>query len=483
MSGVSPSRLIVVSNRVATPSEGKSPSGGLAVAVMAALKTTGGIWFGWSGQTTEQPTPDLHRAKVGKVTFATADLTPQDHDEYYNGYSNSTLWPLFHYRVNLAEFTRRTAQGYRRVNQYLAGKLAPLIQENDTVWVHDYHLIPFAEELRTMGFGQRMGFFLHIPFPTPELMVTLPGHDDLVRSLCAYDVVGFQTPSDRNNFVSYLLRECGAELIHEKMIAAFGRKIWVDAYPISIETPDIERIAEESIASRPAQRLIESIGKRDLILGVDRLDYSKGIPERFQAIDALMENYPDNRGKTVFMQIAPPSRTSVKEYQTIRAELESLAGRINGAYADLDWIPVRYLNKSFTRRTLMGFLRAAKVGLVTPLRDGMNLVAKEFVAAQDPDDPGVLVLSRFAGAADELKDGAVLVNPHDVEGTADQIQRALMMSLDERQGRHTAMLDILRDRDIERWQRRFLTQLAAAPFTGGEPDANTGRQPAKMRVV
>lgn len=460
------SRIVVVSNRVAPIAEGKASSGGLAVAVLAALRKSGGIWFGWSGNVTESPSAQPVISESGKLASATVDLTQRDYEEYYNGFANSTLWPLFHYRLDLTEFSRRTYAGYHRVNSLFASRLAPMLREDDMVWVHDYHLIPFGEQLRQMGYRQRMGFYLHTPWPVPEILVALPNHETLVRSLCAYDVVGFQTERDRAAFISYLLQEAGAEIREDGLVSAYGRTLRVQAFPISIETPDIEKLAAAVAGSRQVERLRDSLKDRDLIIGVDRLDYSKGLPQRFQAFNDLLEHYPDNRGGVTFMQVAPPTRTEVPEYTDIRRELETLAGHINGLFAEFDWMPIRYLNRSFARRTLLGFYRSARIGLVTPLRDGMNLVAKEYVAAQDPEDPGVLVLSRFAGAAPELNGGALIVNPYDVEGVAESLQRGLTMPLDERRERHQAMMSVLRECDIGHWRERFVDALSAAPYSG-----------------
>ncbi len=458
------SRIVVVSNRVAPVDEGKASSGGLAVAVLAALKRAGGIWFGWSGEIAENSSGSPGIRQVGRLTYATIDLTQRDYEEYYNGFANSTLWPLFHYRLDLTEFSRRTYAGYLRVNSLFASKLAPMLRDTDMIWVHDYHLIPFGEQLRQMGFDQRMGFFLHTPWPVPEMLLALPNHDSLVRSLCAYDVVGFQTEGDRKAFVDYLIREVGGEIVDGNRIRAFGRTLRVEAFPISVETREIESQAAQSAGSRQIERLRVSLAGRELIVGVDRLDYSKGLPQRFQAFEELFEHYPANRGQVTFMQIAPPTRTEVAEYAQIRRELETMAGHINGKFAEFDWMPIRYLNKSFPRRRLLGFYRCARIGLVTPLRDGMNLVAKEYVAAQDPDDPGVLVLSRFAGAAPELAVGAIIVNPYDVEGVAESLQRALNMPREERRERHAAMMKVLRENDISHWRERFVQALEAAPY-------------------
>lgn len=470
------SRLVVVSNRVAVPSKSSGGAGGgLAVALKAALKESGGIWFGWSGEVADQPAtePDIKRSD--SITYATLDLTPDDRASYYNGFSNSTLWPLFHYRLDLTDFTRQTYGGYMRVNGMFAARLLPMLDPADRIWVHDYHLMPFAEHLRNMGVQARMGFFLHTPFPVPEVLTALPNHETLLRSMCAYDLIGFQTRTDREAFVGYLVREAHGERLGDDLIRAYGRTLKAGVYPISVETAEIARVAAEAYRSRHSERMRESLVDKQLIIGVDRLDYSKGLVKRFEAFENLLEHYVDNRGRVVFMQIAPPSREDVKEYIEIRQELEAKAGHINGAYADFDWMPIRYLNKGFSRRNLLGFYRTAEIGLVTPLRDGMNLVAKEYVAAQDPEAPGVLILSRFAGAAEELATGALIVNPYDVEAVAQALQRALTMPLEERRQRHEAMMAVLGSNDIRHWWRRFTEDLTAAPFADDDP---TGRPAA-----
>lgn len=461
-------RLVVVSNRVAPVEEGKQAVGGLAVAVLAALKRTGGIWFGWSGQVGTEVSEEPILVQVGRLTYATLDLRQRDYEDYYTGFANSTLWPLLHYRLGLLSYSRRTHDGYQRVNNWFARRLAPLLRADDRVWVHDYHLIPFADQLRALGMEQRMGFFLHTPFPAPEVLVALPSHEPLVRALCAYDVVGFQTEGDLRCFVNYILFEAGGEVVDRGpaggfLVRAFGRTLLARAFPISIDTETLVTLANVATHSRHAERLRASLVGRDLIIGVDRLDYSKGLPNRFEAFHHLLETFPDLRGRVSFMQIAPPSREEVPEYVAIRHELEAAAGRINGRFAEFDWVPLRYLNKSFSRRTLAGFYRHARIGLVTPLRDGMNLVAKEYVACQDPADPGVLVLSRFAGAAREL-DSALLVNPFDVEGVADSLRRGLTMPLEERQERHAAMMWSLRRNDISHWRESCVAALDQAPY-------------------
>jgi trehalose 6-phosphate synthase len=427
--------------------------------VLDALRQEGGIWFGWSGKVTEhEPSaPDIF--DVGRLTYATLDLSERDHEEYYNGFANRSIWPLFHYRLDLAEFNRRYLAGYQRVNALFANKLMPLLRDDDRVWVHDYHLIPMAEQLRQHGCHQKIGFFLHIPWPATEVLLALPSHRTLVRAICAYDLVGFQTESDRENFAEYVVKELGGTDLGGGRIEIFGKTVKTGAYPISIDAEGLARMAEEAATSRQSQRLRESVRDRDLIIGVDRLDYSKGLVARVETFEHLLKAYPSNRGRVVFLQIAPPSRSDVPEYMQIRRELESIYGRVNSTYAEFDWTPIRYLNKGFSRRMLTGFFRAASIGLVTPLRDGMNLVAKEYVASQEPENPGVLVLSRFAGAALEM-DGAVIVNPYDVEGVAEALQEALAMPLDERKDRWSRMFEHLKTHDITRWRRDYLTALA-----------------------
>jgi trehalose 6-phosphate synthase len=452
-------RLVVVSNRVGRPRPSTAGEGGLAVAMRSALKEYGGLWFGWSGNVAESDPSQPTITHAGSTIFATLDLTQRDYREYYYGYGNRTLWPLFHYRLDLTELSRRDFAGYQRVNTLFAHHLVSLLTPDDVIWVHDYHLIPMAEQLRHMGINQRIGFFLHIPWPPLQILLALPNHHEIVRALSAYDLVGFQTAEDVRAFCEYIEEEAGGR-VSDGTVTAFGRTFQVGAFPISIDTEEVAEFARNAAQGRQVERLAASLHGRVLVIGVDRLDYSKGIVQRFEAFEHLLRSYPENLGHVVLMQIAPPSRADVPEYAEIRHSLEMIAGRINGAYAEFDWAPVRYLNKGFSRKVLMGFLRSARVGLVTPLRDGMNLVAKEYVASQNPDDPGVLVLSRFAGAAREL-DSALIVNPYDIEDVGEALQRALTMSIAERKDRWRRMMNLLRKRDVTTWRQEFLNALAA----------------------
>ena len=456
------SRLVVVSNRVAAVKQSRpGAEGGLAVAVRAALRERGGIWFGWSGKVLERDYDQPTLTQAGKITYATIDLTQRDYDEYYIGFSNSTLWPLCHYRLDLTDFALRTWAGYQRVNTLFAHRLQPMLEETDVIWVHDYHFTLLAENLRSAGCKQKMGFFLHIPWPALEVLLALPQHRNIVKALCAYDLLGFQTEDHLHCFLDYIQREAGGEVGKDGTVKVFGRTLKAKAFPIGIDTEMFAQMAVESEESRQVHRLQDSLGQRDLMIGVDRLDYSKGLIKRVKAFDHLLTAYPDNRGKVVFLQINPPSRSDVAEYVEIRRELEATAGHVNGNFAEYDWVPIRYLNKSFSRRVLSGFFRVSRVGLVTPLRDGMNLVAKEFVAAQSEEDPGVLVLSRFAGAAREL-DGALIVNPYDVEGVAERMQEALTMPLEARRERWQSMYKAIAANDVTAWRESFLQALQEA---------------------
>ncbi|MCE2483452.1 MAG: trehalose-6-phosphate synthase [Alphaproteobacteria bacterium] len=457
-------RMVVVSNRVAPVNEGRAAAGGLAVAVLAALRRSGGIWFGWSGKVVAVPGETADLTESGRVARASVDLGERDYDEYYNGFANATLWPLFHYRVDLVNFERGNYAGYRRVNADFARKLTGLLRPDDIIWAHDYHLIPLGEELRRLGVRNRMGFFLHTPLPPRELLATLPVHEELMRCFSFFDLVGFQTETDRGHLCTYLAREADARVEERAggaVVRAFRRTFRVEAHPIGIDTGYVERNAAATSGIREVERLQTSLAGRRLIIGVDRLDYSKGLPQRFDAFAQLLRTYPRNLNRVSLMQVAPPTRGGVAEYAETRRTLETLAGHVNGALADVDWVPIRYLNKSFSRRTLFGFLRLARVGLVTPLRDGMNLVAMEYLASQPPDDPGALVLSRFAGAAQYLPD-SLIVNPYDVEGVAKAIQAALTMPLEERRDRWRRSMQVLRSNSVEVWYERFVTRLAKA---------------------
>lgn len=451
------SRLVVISNWVALPGENRA--GGLATGLLAALRERGGVWFGWSGRSVNEASGALHEQTDGAIRFITMDLSKADLDSYYNGFSNRALWPLLHFRLDLVDYDRDKREGYWKVNRLFADTLAPLLREDDTVWIHDYHLIPLAALLRQRGIGCRMGFFLHVPMPSADLIHALPEHRALFSALYAYDLLGFQTRRDVDRLQSYVRLFAGGSLVDADTIRTpDGRQVITSAFPIGIDTAQIARQARNAVGNKAVRSLRQSLQHRKLVIGVDRLDYSKGLPERFHGFERYLQRHPQGRGALTFLQIAPVSRGSVAEYRSLRGELEQLAGHINGAHADADWTPLRYVNQNYAHSTLTGFYREAAVGLVTPLRDGMNLVAKEYVASQNPDDPGVLVLSLLAGAADELQQ-ALLVNPHDLDGVADAIAQAADMPRAERIERWRAMMEHLQEFDIHRWQHEYLQVL------------------------
>jgi trehalose 6-phosphate synthase len=460
-------RLVVVSNRVSVPAgDGAKRAGGLEVALRPALQHNGGVWLGWSGKVA--PADELATRSVAhnNVEYVVTDLSRGDFEEYYNGFANRVLWPILHYRLDLAEFARRDLSGYFRVNDHFAAEVEKVIEDDDLIWVHDYHLIPIADALRRRGHANRIGFFLHVPLPPPEILTSLPKHEELIPLLMQYNLVGFQTEGDVGNFVRYLISECNStremrvfETAGRQITVSMnGRQTRIGSFPVGIEPRGFQRLARRNIRSPLVRELAASLGGRDLVIGVDRLDYSKGLIQRLDAFSTFLANHGDWIGKVTYLQIAPKNRSQIPEYAELEKALGSAAGRINGKYGEVSWTPIRYVNRVYSRSVLAGLYRTARVGLVTPLRDGMNLVAKEYVAAQDPDDPGVLILSRFAGAAIEFR-RALLVNPYDAESVAGAIMQALTMGLEERRARHQALLNVICDYDVDRWQREFLAAL------------------------
>ncbi len=457
-------RLIIVSNRVAVPDPAGAPvAGGMTVAVKAALKNRDGMWFGWSGNVTDEPDGEPRTVEVNKITYVLIDLSKTDIQEYYNGLANSVLWPILHYRVDLQDYSRADASGYMRVNRMFADRLGALVREGDVVWIHDYHLMLLARELRSRGHRNRIGFFLHTPCAPPDILQTLPHHREILGGLTYCDLVGFQTENDRDNFAHYLLTQGATQTRWGYEFD--GRFVQLGAFPVSIETKAYMRLARNAGRSAMVQLVRESLGGNKLVLGVDRLDYSKGIPDRIKGFERFLELNPDWHGKVTLLQLTPKSRSDIKQYGDIEAEVTGLIGKVNGRFGDAAWTPIRYVNRSYSRTVLAGLYRAADVAMVTPLRDGMNLVAKEFIAAQDADDPGVLMLSQFAGAAKEL-DRALIVNPHESDAVAAALKRALTMPREERRERHAPMIAHLLKNDIKKWAKTYLSTLSDGPPRG-----------------
>jgi len=453
------SRLVVVSNRVAVP-DTKSAAGGLAVALKEAFEAYPGMWFGWSGKVAAHPSAQPRIVDKGRVKYALMDLTSVDRQEYYSGFANRALWPTMHYRIGLADFSRSDYAGYLRVNRTFATALSQLVRPDDLIWVHDYHLIPLAAELRTLGVENRIGYFHHIPWPAPEVFATLPGSTDLLRAIMSYDLVGVHTERDADNLRRGLVQEVGATIVKNDVLQLGDRRARVKGFPIGIDLNGFQAAARRSASLPLVRQTVAGLGSRQLIIGVDRLDYSKGIPERMESFERFLISNPDQRGRVTYLQIAPTSRSEVPEYATLSRAVNDTLGRINGSLGEPGWVPIHYVTSSYPRPVLAGLYRLAKVGLVTPIRDGMNLVAKEYVAAQDPADPGVLILSKFAGAAQQLTD-ALIVNPNDKFEVAEAINTALHMSLDERIQRWTEMMKSLKTQDVAWWASSYLGALKA----------------------
>ena len=474
-------RVVVVSNRVPAPSAAGAQAGGLAVALEALMEQRGGLWFGWSGKTDQAPSPQSRILNAGRIQFATIDLTVEEHDGYYNEFSNSTLWPLLHSMAELMTFDRRHAVIYRAVNQRFAEALVPLLAVDDVVWVHDYHLMCLPAMLRERGVRAPIGYFLHIPFPSPDVLNSVPEAGALVRDLLACDLVGFQTRNDMDNFAESAVRLGNAERLNGGWLAVGTRRVRLAVFPVEIEAREFAAIAEDSWRSVPAERLRRSLAGQQLILGVDRMDPTKGLVQRLAGYRRLLEARPEFHRKITLLQIAAESRKDVVAYQDLRNQVELEAGGINSAFSEPDWTPLRLIARAGARATVAGYMREARVGLVTPLRDGMNLVAKEFIAAQDPQDPGVLVLSQFAGASHQLG-SALLVNPYDTDGMADAIAKALTMSLSERIARWRDCWNAIESATALSWGQSFLAALLRAASSHVPAETDVGVLPvSKMR--
>jgi trehalose 6-phosphate synthase len=461
-------RLVVVSNRVPLPSSGQR-AGGLAVALDGLMEKRGGLWFGWSGRIAEGPSAAIAQAEqAAGIDYATIDLTQEEHDRYYNNFSNGVLWPLLHTMPELMKYDRRDARVYRDVNIRLAGSLLPLLRPDDMIWVHDYHLMPLAACLRARGVKNPIGFFLHIPFAAPDVLHAAPEVAGIVRDLLEADLLGFQTDNDLANFAAAAQQLGGAVRLASNVLMVDGRRVKLGVFPVEIEALAFARTAVRMSMSAGGEKLRRSLEGQRLILGVDRLDPTKGLMQRLAGFRLLLERHPEWRGKTTLLQIAAESRKGVESYRSLRAAMDAQAGSLNADMGDPDWQPLRVVSRATDRAAIAGYMRLARVGLVTPLRDGMNLVAKEYVAAQDPDDPGVLVLSHFAGAARQLTE-ALLVNPHDQDEVADALDQALRMPLAERRSRWQALWAEIADRSPTLWGRSFVAALTRTSLAAAKP--------------
>ena len=459
-------RLVVISNRVPLPTSGPR-AGGLAVALDGLMEKRGGLWFGWSGTVTPNATETgVTVSRHGAVDYATTDLTPEEHDRYYNGFSNAVLWPLLHSMPDLIQYDRNDAQIYRDVNARLAREVQGLIGPDDLVWVHDYHLLPLPAALRASGVSNPIGFFLHIPFCAPDVLESVPDMGDLINGLLASDLIGFQTETDMSNFAAAAVQFAGAVRLPGNNLLVQGRRVLLGVFPVEIDAHEFAAQAEANARKLPVVRLKQSLPGQTLILGLDRLDPTKGLLQRISGLRRLLETQPSWKRRMTLLQVAAISRKEVGSYRALKAALDRESGNLNADFGEPDWLPLRMISHGVDRATAAGFMRTARVGLVTPLRDGMNLVAKEFVAAQNPLDPGVLVLSRFAGAAQQL-DAAILVNPHDTDAMAEAMVQAMNMKLGERRERWQALWGAIEYRTPVGWGRLFLASLLRGAVRGG----------------
>jgi len=467
-------KVVVVSNRVARVKPDEPIAGGLAAALLPAVKSYGAIWVGASGKLLDEHCRDSFAEieAFGAGALATVDLPKKHYGGYYEGFANSALWPALHSRSDLIRTTAEDYKSYREVNAYMARALLRFCEAETNYWIQDYHFLTLGEELRKLGVEQPIGFFLHTPWPARGTVLALPHHREIVEAMLAFSLIGFQTEDDQRNFADYVKTELGMTPIGDRIATAHGH-CRLATFPIGIDADEFARRATKAAAGPTIARLRQSLQGARLAIGVDRVDYSKGLPNRMLAFDRLLTTQPTLKGQLSYLQIAVPSRATITTYCTLQAELSALVGEINGRHGEADWTPIRYLNKGYSQATLAGFYRAAHIGLVTPLHDGMNLVAKEYVAAQNPFDPGVLVLSQYAGAACQM-DSALLVNPHDTDDMAKKIGIALRMSLDERRERWETMMKTLRSSSVHTWFADFVAAL-------GESENRLPRKPSLAR--
>ncbi len=473
--------LVVVSNRVARGKPHEPMTGGLAAALLPVVENSGAIWVGSSGRVRDglQKEPFAEIEALGAGALAMLDLPAAHYGGYYEGFANSALWPALHSRSDLIRTSQDDYTSYREVNAFMAKALLRFAKPETAFWVQDYHFLALGAELRELGITQPIGFFLHTPWPERAVIGGVPHHRELVEAMLAYDLIGFQTQDDCDNFLDYLSADLGLEADHGVVSSRYGASR-VALFPIGIDPQKFAEQAAKAVSHPDVSRLRRSLNGEKLAIGVDRLDYSKGLVNRINAFDRMWTMQPSLLRATSLLQIATPSRGAIEAYGNLQSELAKLVSDVNGRHGEVDWTPIRYLNKGFGQNVLAGLYRTAQVGVVTPLHDGMNLVAKEYVAAQHPADPGVLVLSKFAGAANEL-DTALLVNPHDIDGMARTIATAFSMPLTERRMRWEAMMTKLRAGTIQQWFADFVEALEETrPETPQESATDPGPDQAPL---
>ena len=454
--------LVVVSNRISRGNANEPITGGLAAALLPIVEKSGAIWVGSSGRVRDgvQKEPFAEIEALGAGALAMLDLPAAHYGGYYEGFANSALWPALHSRADLIRVSQGDYLSYREVNAFMARALLRFRKADTAFWIQDYHFLALGAELRDLGVTQPIGFFLHTPWPARDVIEGVPHHRELVEAMLAYDLIGFQTEDDYENFVKYLSSTLGLA-VDDGVAASQHGTTRLAVFPIGIDVEKFARQATKAISHPDVSRLRRSLNGEKLAIGVDRLDYSKGLVNRIKAFDQMWTMHPQLARAVSLLQIATPSRGGIEAYGNLQCELARLVSDVNGRHGEVDWTPIRYLNKGFSQTVLAGLYRTAQVGVVTPLHDGMNLVAKEYVAAQNPADPGVLVLSKFAGAANEL-DTALLVNPHDIDGMARTVATALSMPLIERRMRWEGMMVKLRRHSIQQWFTSFVETLQKA---------------------
>ncbi len=474
-------KLVVVSNRVARAKTNEPMTGGLAAALLPLVESSGAIWVGSSGRILEDSSANAFATieTLGKGALALLDLPAAHYGGYYEGFANSALWPALHSRVDLIRTSQDDYESYREVNAFMARALLRFRNPETAFWVQDYHFLALGAELRALGTTHPIGFFLHTPWPAASVMRCVPHHRELIERMLAYDLVGFQTAADCDNFAGYLRTELGLAVKGGVVASPYGITR-LATFPIGIDVDVFAAQAAKAALHPEVSRLRRSLEGKKLAIGVDRLDYSKGLVARVDAFDRMLTLHPELKRKVSFLQIATPSRGTIEAYGALQDELARHVAEVNGRHGEVDWTPIRYLNKGFGQTVLAGFYRTAHVGVVTPFHDGMNLVAKEYVAAQNPQDPGVLVLSKFAGAANEL-DAALLINPHDTDAVARSIAAALTMPLTERRARWETMMRRLRTNTIHQWFSRFMAALADTRINDILVDAKQPVMPLQVR--
>jgi trehalose 6-phosphate synthase len=451
--------LVVVSNRVSRGKPNEPMTGGLAAALLPIVEKSGAIWVGSSGRVRDgnQKEPFAEIEALGAGALAMLDLPAAHYGGYYEGFANSALWPALHSRADLIRASHEDYLSYREVNAFMARALLRFRKSDSAFWIQDYHFLALGAELRDLGVTEPIGFFLHTPWPARSVIGGVPHHRELIEAMLAYDLIGFQTEEDCENFLSYAQADLGLA-VHDGVILSRHGRTRAAVFPIGIDPQQFAQLATKASTHPDVSRLRRSLNGEKLAIGVDRLDYSKGLINRIKAFDRMWTLHPSLARTVSLLQIATPSRGAIEAYGNLQSDVAKLVSDVNGVHGEVDWTPIRYLNKGYGQAVLAGLYRTAQVGVVTPLQDGMNLVAKEYVAAQNPVDPGVLVLSKFAGAANEL-DTALLVNPHDIDGMARIIAMALSMPLTERRMRWEAMMAKLRGHTIQQWFADFTDAL------------------------